>query len=378
MTDRQEITIRPVKTKKDLTAFIKFPWKIYKGDKNWVPPLISERKAFFNPEVNPFYKHADVVLFLAEKDGKIVGRIAGLVNFKHIETHQEKAGFFGFFESIEDFEVAKKLLDAVKNFLKSKGMELMRGPMNFSVNDEIGFLLERFEYPPSIMMTYNPKYYLGFMEKYGMIKAKDLYAYYLDTKIRPPERFKRIADFVKKKENIVVRKLNLKDFKSEVEKIKKIYNLAWSKNWGAIPMTDEEFEYLAKDFKKLVDPDLVMIAEVNGEPAGFSMALPNINQLLIKLNGRLFPFGIFKLLWYTKFHKAIDGLRLLTMGVIHKYQKRGIETIFYTDTYFNGEKKGYRWAEMSWNLEDNYLINHALETFGAKLYKKYRIYEMKI
>jgi hypothetical protein len=376
--EKEELNIRVVKNKKDLLDFIKIPWKIYKDDKNWVPPLISERKDFFNPKVNPFYKHAEVILFLAEKEREIVGRIAGLINFRHIETHQEKAGFFGFFESIQDFDVAKKLLDKVKDWLKSKGMELMRGPMNFSVNDELGFLLEGFDSPPVFMMTYNPEYYLDFMERYGMVKAKDLHAYYMEKSILPPERFKRIAELVRKKKNIVVRKLNLNDFEGEIEKIKTIYNLAWSKNWGAIPMTDEEFEHLAKDFKKIVDPDLVFIAEVEGEPAGFSMALPDINQLLIRLNGRLFPFGIFKLLWFTKFHRVINGLRLLTMGVIHKYQKRGIDTLFYIDTYMNGVKKGYKWAEMSWNLEDNFLINHALETFGAKLYKKYRIYEMKI
>ncbi len=375
---KDELKIKTVETKKDLLDFIKLPWKIYKDYKNWVPPLISEKKAFFNPQVNPFYRHAEVILFLAEKNGEIAGRIAGIVNHKHIETHQEKAGFFGFFEVTEDFEVAKELLDQVKNWLKSKGMEIMRGPMNFSVNDEIGFLLEGFDSPPVFMMSYNPKYYLEFMERYGMVKAKDLYAFYMDKSNRPPERFIRIAEKIRKRENIVVRKLNLKDFDTEIKKIKKIYNLAWSKNWGAIPMTDEEFEHLARDFKKIVDPDLVFIAEVDGEPAGFSMALPDINQLLIKLNGRLFPLGIFKLLWFTKFHKVIDGLRLLTMGVIHKYQKRGIDTVFYIDTYTNGVKKGYKWAEMSWNLEDNFLINHALETFGAKLYKKYRIYEMKI
>jgi hypothetical protein len=375
---KEEFKIRIVKNKKDLLDFIKFPWKIYKDDKNWVPPLISERKDFFNPEVNPFYKHAEVILFLAEKEREIVGRIAGLINFRHIETHQEKAGFFGFFESIQNFEVAKKLLDNVKDWLKSKSMVLMRGPMNFSVNDELGFLLEGFDSPPVFMMTYNPEYYLDLMERYGMVKAKDLYAFHMEKSMQPPERFKRIAELVRKKENIVVRKLNMNDFEGEIEKVKTIYNLAWSKNWGAIPMTDEEFEHLAKDFKKIVDPDLVFIAEVDGEPAGFSMALPDINQLLIKLNGRLFPFGIFKLLWFTKFHRVINGLRLLTMGVIHKYQKRGIDTLFYINTYTNGVKKGYEWAEMSWNLEDNFLINHALETFGAKLYKKYRIYEMKI
>ncbi|MDH4223110.1 MAG: hypothetical protein OEV55_06165 [candidate division Zixibacteria bacterium] len=376
--NKENISIRIVKTKKDLLDFIRFPWDIYKNDNNWAPPLISEKKVFFNPEKNPFYKHADVALFLAEKNKKIVGRIAGIVNHKHIEIHQEKAGFFGFFESVENYEVARLLLDEVRGFLKSKGMEIMRGPMNFSINEEVGFLLEGFDSPPCIMMPYNPEYYLELMEKYGMVKARDLFAFYGDKETRPPERFIRIAEKIMRKKSLLVRKLNLKDFKNEIEKIKKIYNLAWSKNWGAIPMTDEEFEHLAEDFKKIVDPDLIFIAEVNGEPAGFSMALPDINPLLKKINGRLLPLGIFKLLWYTRVNNIIKGLRILTLGVIHKYQKRGIDTIFYVDTYNNAMKKGYKWGEMSWILEDNFLQNHTLENFGAKLYKKYRIYEKKI
>ena len=374
----QKMDIKLVKTKKDLLDFIKFPWKIYKNDPNWVPPLISERKEFFDSKKNPFFKHSEVGFYLAKRNDEIVGRICGIVNHNHIDYHNEKAGFFGFFEAIEDFEVAEALLDAVKDWLKSKGMEIMRGPMNFSTNDELGFLFEGFDSPPAFMMPYNPKYYLDFMERYGMVKAKDLYAYYIDKNNRPPERMIKIAEEIRKKENLKIRKLNMKDFENEVKKIKDIYNSAWSKNWGAIPMTEEEFDHLAKNLKKIVDPDLVFLAEIDGEPAGFSMALPNINQLLIKLNGRLFPFGIFKLLWFTKIHNVVDSVRILTMGVIHKYQKRGIDNIFYIDTYNTGEKKGYIWAEMSWVLEDNYLMNRASEILGARVYKKYRIYETRI
>jgi hypothetical protein len=376
--EREELNIKLVETKKDLFDFIKFPWKIYKDDKNWVPPLISERKEFFDSENNPFFKHSEVVFYLVKRDNEIVGRICGIINHNHIDYHNEKAGFFGLFEAIKDFEVAKLLLDTVREWLKSKEMEIMRGPMNFSTNDELGFLLEGFDSPPAFMMSYNPKYYLDFMDRYGMVKAKDLYAYYIDKNNRPPERMIKIADEIRKKENLKIRKLNMKDFKNEVKKIKDIYNSAWSKNWGAIPMTEEEFDHLAKNLKQIVDPDLVFLAEIEGEPAGFSMALPNINQLLIKLNGRLFPFGIFKLLWFTKIHNVVNSVRILTMGVIHKYQKRGIDNIFYIDTYNTGEKKGYSWAEMSWVLEDNYLMNRASEILGARVYKKYRIYEMRI
>lgn len=371
----EKLSVIPVGSKKDLKDFILLPWKIYKNDKNWVPPLISERKDFLNPKKNPFFKHAEVQLFLAKKDNQIVGRIAGIVNHLHIQTHNEKCGFFGLFECIEDYEVAKALLDIAKTWLKSKGMEKFRGTADFSSNDQWGFLLEGFDSPPVFLMPYNPKYYLDFMEKYGLKKVKDLYAYRLDRDERPPERMYKIAEKIKQKKDIVVRKINLDDFENEVKKIKEIYNLAWSRNWGAIPMTDEEFSHMAKDMKQVIDKDLVFIAEVDGQPAGFSLAIPNVNEALIKLNGRLFPFGLFKLLYYAK---KIKSLRIITMGVIHKYQKRGIDNIFYIETFDNGIKKGYTWGEFSWILEDNVLMNRASELLNAKLYKKYRIYEGEI
>jgi hypothetical protein len=369
------IQIIPVESKKDLKDFILLPWKIYRNDKNWVPALISERKDFLNLKKNPFFKHAEVKLFLAQKGNEVVGRIAGIVNHLHIQTHNEKCGFFGLFECIEDFEVAKILLDTAKSWLKSKGMEKLRGPADFSSNDQWGFLLEGFDSPPVFMMPYNPKYYLEFMKKYGLKKSKDLYAYSINRDRKPPERMYKVAEKIREKENLVVRKINLDDFEEEVKKIKEIYNQAWSRNWGAIPMTDEEFSHMAKEMKQIIDKDLVFIAEVDGQPAGFSLAIPNVNEALIKLNGRLFPFGLFKLLYYAK---KIKSVRIITMGVIHKYQKRGIDNIFYTQTFDEGVKKGYTWGELSWILEDNVLMNRAAELMNARLYKKYRIYEGEI
>ncbi|MFQ6002371.1 MAG: hypothetical protein ACE5KJ_01360 [Candidatus Zixiibacteriota bacterium] len=367
-----------VGTKKELYDFIKFPWKIYKNNKNWVPPLIGERKDFFNKDKNPFFKHAEVIFYLAKKNEKIAGRIAGIVNHNHIEFHKEKAGFFGFFECVEDYEVAKILLDTVRDWLKSEGMVIMRGPANFSSNEEWGFLLEGFDSPPVFMMTYNPKYYLDFMEKYGMRKAKDLYAYFIDKNSPPPPRVVKMAENIQQKGEIKIRSINMKDLKNEAEKIKTIYNSAWSENWGFIPMTDEEFDHMVKDLKKVVDPNLVFIAEVNGKPAGFSLALPDVNQVLRRINGRLFPLGLFKLLWHTKIKNKIDGVRIITMGVVPEFQKRGIDTAFYVQTYNVGVKRGYTWAEMSWVLEDNVKMNRVLDLLGAKLYKKYRIYEINI
>jgi GNAT superfamily N-acetyltransferase len=376
--DGKNLNIKDVETKKDLMEFIKFPWQIYKNDKNWVPPLISERKEFLDKGKNPFFKHVEVVFYLAKKNETTVGRIVGIVNHNHIDFQKEKAGFFGFFECVEDYEVAKILLDTVRNWLKSKRMEIMRGPANFSSNEEWGMLLEGFDSPPVFMMSYNPKYYLDFMEKYGMRKAKDLYAYFIDKSSPPPERVVKMAENIKQKDEIKIHHINMKDLKNEVEKIKAIYNSAWSPNWGFIPMTDEEFDHMVKGLKQIVDPHLVFIAEVDGKPAGFSLALPDVNQVLRRINGRLFPFGLFKLLWHTKIKNKINGVRIITMGVIPEFQKRGIDSVFYVETYNVGVKRGYTWAELSWVLEDNAMMNRVLDLLGAKLYKKYRIYEIDI
>ncbi len=374
----QNLDLITVKRKKQLLEFIKFPWRIYKKDPQWVPPLIAERKEFLDKRKNPFFKHAEVVFYLSKKNGQTVGRIAGIINRNHIEYHQEKVGFFGLFECVKDYQVAKVLLDAVRSWLKSKGMEIMRGPANFSSNEEWGFLAEGFDSPPVIMMGYNPPYYLSFMESYGLVKAKDLYAYFIDKSLPPPERVVRMAENIKKRGNIKIRNVNMKQFEGEVKRIKQIYNSAWSKNWGFVPMTDHEFDHLAKNLKRIVDPHMVFIAEVDQKPAGFSLALPDFNQVLARLNGRLFPFGILKLLWHTKIKNKIDGVRIITMGVVPEFQKRGIDTVFYVETYNVGVKRGYRWAEMSWILEDNVLMNRTLRLLGAKLYKKYRIYEIAI
>ena len=369
------IQIQKVEGKKALRDFIKLPWAIYGDDSHWIPPLIQERKDYLNPQKNPFYQHAEVQLFLAFQGGKPVGRIAALINHNHNSFHKEKTGFFGFWEVQPQYSIAQELLEQARSWLKGKGMERMRGPMNFSTNDECGLLIDGFGLSPMIMMPYNPPYYREFLEKFGLRKAKDLYAYLMDHSQQPPERMRKVAKRVQKKEGLQIRQVNLKRFAEEVQLIKQIYNQAWSKNWGFVPMTDEEFDHLANDLRRLVVPELVLIAEVNGEPAGFSMALPDYNQALKKVNGRLFPLGLFKLLWWAK---KIDAIRVLTMGVVHKYQRRGIDLIFYLETFDRGVEKGYKRGELSWILEDNLLMNRALEDLGAKVYKKYRIYEVDL
>jgi GNAT superfamily N-acetyltransferase len=369
------VQVRPVTTSRELKAFLKLPWAVYKGDRLWVPPLIGEVKKLITPGKNPFWENAERELFVAYKDGRPAGRVAAIASRAHNETHNDKLGFFGFFESMPDYAIAEALLDAAGEWLKEKGMDAVRGPINPSINDDLGFLLEGEPEPPVFLMPYNPGYYLSFMEKYGFEKVKDLYAWYFDDTMKFPKKIDRIADRVLRRANAVIRPMSMKSFKDELVAVRRIYNAAWEKNWGAVAMTEAEFNHLANDFKQIIFPELALIAEVDGKPAGFSLAVPDMNQVLGKLNGRLFPFGIFKMIGWRK---RITGIRILTLGVIEEYRKRGIEAVFYIETYRRGVKLGIKRAEMSWVLEDNDLLNKALETMGAKLYKKYRVYEKQL
>jgi len=374
----QNLNVIEVESSKLLHVFINLPFKLYKDVPNWVAPLISERKEFFDKKKNPFYRGARTKLFVAMRDDEPVGRIATCINYNHNEFHNENVGFFGFFDCIDDYEVAAKLLKVAMITLKSEGMEKMRGPANFSTNHEVGFLVEGFDSPPVVMNPYNPPYLPKLAEKFGLKKVMDLHAYLIDDSVPFPERLIKVANRIKERNKIKIRTLNMSRFDEEIKRINYIYNNAWSDNWGFVPMPDEEFRHMGKDLKQIVDPDLVLIAEIDDEPAGFSLALPDINIVLKKLNGRLFPTGIFKLIWNMKIRNKIDGLRVVTLGVVHKYQKRGIDTVFYVETFNRGTRKGYHWAEMSWILESNELMCRAAENMGGKLYKKYRMVEMPI
>ncbi len=370
------VAITQVQSNRERNAFIKFPWQIYQGDPNWVPPLLMDMKTILSKKKNPFFRHSDAELFFAWRDGKLVGRIAAIVNSSHNNFHGETTGFFGFFESIDDAAVARKLIATAKNWLRGKGMNVLRGPTNLSTNDTCGFLSKGFDSSPTIMMTYNPEYYLSLMEAAGMSKCKQLYAYDFDKTMPMPERFVKFAEKAMQDKSLSFRTINMKQFDQEVELIHDIYNDAWQDNWGFVPMNEAEFKHLAKDLKPAVDPDIVYIAEVDGEAAGFSLALPDYNEILKKVNGRLLPFGIFKLLLNKK---KIKRIRVVTLGVRKRFQKkRGLAPAFYYETYRSGIEKGYAQGEFSWILEDNTLMNRALEGMGARLHKKYSIYETEI
>jgi hypothetical protein len=368
-----DIQIKVVTTKKELKQFIKFAWKVNSADPNWVPPLISDRLKVLDRQKNPFFKHAEAEYFLAYRNGEIVGRIAAITNQIHNDYQNDNAGFFGFLEGIEDPEVFKLLLDTAKKWVKEKGKDFIMGPMNPSTNDEIGFLIDGFDTPPYFMMTHNPTYYPKLMDQLDYPKVKDVYAYYIheDTFIFS-EKLRKVADASRKKMGINIRTVQMSDFEAELEKVRYVYNNAWAKNWGFVPMTPEEFDFIANDFRKIIDPDLVLIAEIKGKPVGFSLALPNYNRVFAQIpSGKLLPFGWLKFL-LTK--NKIKSLRVITLGVIQELQHTGIGGIFYLETFERGTSKGYDSAEMSWILEDNELMVKAAKLMGGKPYKTYRIY----
>lgn len=368
------IMINQVTGKQDFQLFIKFPWQIYKGNPNWVPPLLFEVKEKLNKKKNPFFEHAEMDLFLARRNSQVVGRVAAIIDHRHNECHKEKVVFFGLYESINDYEVARALLEKVIMWGKARGMEILRGPMNLSMNDECAFLLEGFDQPPVIMMPYNPPYYLELMERCGLTKAKDLYALMMTRDHETKERVRAIIEKVKASTSFSLRTVEMKKIYEETRKIAYIYNQSWAKNWGFVPWTEKEMDFMAERLKSFADPELVIFALHEGQEVGFAFGLPNYNEIIKELNGRLFPFGVFKLLFNRK---KIKGMRAVVFGVLPAFQHTGLAYLLYNELERRAIARGYEWAEMSWQLEDNEAINRFTASIGGKIYKKYRIYEKR-
>jgi hypothetical protein len=367
------ISIVPVTNDELLKQFVDFPYQLYEKNKYWVPPLKRDVYHLFDPNENPFWEHSERELYLAFSDKHVVGRIAAIVDRNFVERWKENTGYFGFFECENDAEAAKALYDAVVKFHKTKGMMKFIGPMNPSTNDECGFLLEGYFSPPMIMMTYTPEYYHGLAEASGLTKAKDLYAYYVKTEDAPFEYLERICSIVRRRvPDLKIRAVNMKNFKNEVKRIQEVYNDAWSPNWGSVPMTDAEFDLIAKNLKQLIVPDLVFVIEINNVPAGVSVTVPNYNEVLMKLKGKLGPIEMLKFLYYKR---QIKEVRLMIMGVRRKYQKMGLESLFYLESFKAGKRLGVTGGELSWTLEDNYEVNNGIKKMGGKLYKKWRMYQ---
>jgi GNAT superfamily N-acetyltransferase len=377
------IEIVECKTKAERRQFIDFQWEIYKGDPYWVPPLISEREAFYDSAKNPFFEHSQVAMFMAKREGKIAGTISAILNNRHNQVYQEKTGFFGSFEIVNDYAVAKALLDTAAGWVKAKGMNKLRGPATFSANEEYGLLIDGFDSEPQIMMTYNPRYYVDFIDRYGFKKAMDLYAWWASTnrsaKAILGERFERVAKLALERGKFTVRKANMRKFDEEVERIKKVYNVAWQANWGFVPMTDKEIDHLGESLRQIVDTDFVFVAEKDGEPVGVCLSLPNVNHPLRLANPNPRTpelWTLLKYLWYRR--KAVNSIRLTILGVLPQYRMSGIDAAMIYMTLQTIMDKGYIGGELSWILETNDAMNRIIQLANPELYKKYRMYDLAL
>ncbi|TWR31001.1 hypothetical protein FPZ43_00510 [Mucilaginibacter pallidiroseus] len=370
-------TIVAVQSKKELASFIDFPHELYKNDPYYVPELFIAQRDLLT--THPFHKHSSLQTFLAFDGNKIVGRIAAIYNTSHNNFNNVNDGFFGFFDCINDQETANLLFDTAKNWVKEKGATKLVGPVNPSTNEVCGLLVKGFDSSPMVMMPYNSQYYIGLLENAGFVKQTDLLAWHWDGQNyndKSLQMLDRLQERLTRNSGITIRKINLKNFKQEADALRDVYNKAWDKNLGFFPMTNEEFDYTAKDLKMILDPDFAYLAEQDGKIVGFGVAIPDINQILKTIKkGRLLPTGIFKLLLNKK---KITGIRIMLLGVIDGYRKMGIEACLYGSIIKEYRHKGLKYAEASWTLEKNDMVNRAIEAIGGEQYKTYRIYEKTI
>ncbi|HXK06373.1 MAG TPA: N-acetyltransferase [Verrucomicrobiae bacterium] len=366
------IDVGAVNGKKALNEFVELPFALYRGTPNWVAPLRIAVKELLDREKHPFYANAQAEFFLARKAGQVVGRVAAIIDRNHNRFHGEEAGFFGFFECVDDVEVARALLEKARAWVFERGAKFLRGPVNPSTNYECGMLTEGFDSTPMVMMTYNHPYYPALMDRIGLVKAKDLYGYLSNANTITTEKINRVGDRALATSRVTVRPINMKEFDAEVARVWEVYGAAWARNWGFIPMTREEFFQMGKEMKMILKPDLVLIGEAGGRVVGFALALPDVNQAIKKANGSLFPTGLLKILYYQRLIKSV---RVLALGVVEEYRTSGLAAGFYAMLVRNARKLGYGDCEMSWILEDNVLMNRSLEAMGAKRYKTYRIYD---
>lgn len=372
------IEIIPVESKKLLSKFIDFPHALYAEDPNYVPELFLAQQDLLSPSKHPFYEHSSAQPFLAYKDGVLSGRILAIWNTNHNAFNKLTEGQFGFFESINDQEVANALFAHAEAWVKEKGGNKLFGPINLTTNDTCGLLVDGYDKPPMTMMPYNPPYYQDLIRNAQYGDKMDLRAYWIATN-QANQRSVLLLDKLEQRlqrSGITLREINLKDFKNEAAKIKEVYNKAWDDNLGFVPMTDAEFAHTAKDLKMIVNPKFCLVAEKDNKIIGFALGVPNVNEIQINIKrGRLLPFGIFKLLFGLK---KIKTLRVLMLGVVDEYRKLGVEACLYGRIIKNAVPEGIVGAECSWMLDSNYMMNHAIEQINGEFYKRYRLYEKAI
>lgn len=377
---RHPITVETAQSRRQRDTFVRFPWQIYRHDPYWVPPLMWERKQFIHPAKHPFYRHGTAVQLLATHNGEPVGRIQASDDPHYNAEHGTNLGCFGMFECIDDPQVAGALLDAAAAWLAARGRDRIMGPIDYSTNYSCGLLIDGFDTPPRVMMNHNPPYYAGLLGAWGLEKVKDLYSWWFDDPHDMIELWKSKAERLGQRSGISIRSLDPRRFEQELETVKAIYNEAWQRNWGFVKMTDAEIRHFGKLLLTVAVPEMLLVAEVDGNPAGLSLSLPDLNEALKPLNGRLTRFGLpLGLLRLRRGLKQVRSCRLFTLGVMEAYRRRGVaEMLILKSLDYAKNVIGFTGAELGWTLEDNDLINRTIEAVGGEHYKTYRIYERPI
>lgn len=369
-----ELEVRPVAGRRELKAFIKLPWRLYRNERQWVPPLLFERKRFLDRNRNPFFKHADVEFFLAWRAGRPVGRLTAHIDWHFNEFQQHDWGLFGFFECERDPEAAQALLAAAERWLRARGRDRMVGPMDFTTNDECGVLVDGYDLLPSLMTNWHHPYYPELIEGAGLVKAMDLYMWDLKVADRGSVHpaIWRVAAEVESRYGITARQMRKKHMEEEIGRFLEVYNAAWEHNWGFVPLTEEEVRHYAKDLKPFLDENWAFVAERDGEPVAAALTLPDYNEVLVHMGGRLFPLGWAKALWYKP---RIDRVRVFALGVKREYQHTGVGAKLYEMHYDAAERTAQKRGESGWILESNKAMNRAMERMGGKIVRTYRVYE---
>jgi len=369
------VDIRRVESGVDLDRFVKLPFRLYQNDPNWVPPLIRDLKNTLTPGRNPFWDHAERELFLASRYGRVMGRIAAIADHKYNRYHGSKLAFFGYFESEDNVDVASVLLDQVSEFARRRGLDRVYGPANPSLNDEVALLVGPFDSPPMIKASYNPAYYPHLVEAAGFAKVKDFYAYVLDANQPIPQKYERVVRALRERPELTILHPDPKNLKPSLDLIRQVYNDAWSKNWDFAPMTDDEIDELARQLKPLIIPDFIVMVLCKGEIAAMSIGLPDYNQVLQHMNGRLFPFGW---LAFLARRRSINQARLWTLGVMEKFRHQGFDALLCYESILAARKHGFVRGELSMILEDNVPIIRPILNLGGRLYKTYRVYQRPV
>lgn len=366
--------VEEVRDREGVEAFVRLPFDLHRGDPHWVPPLLAERRAFLDRRRNPVMEFAEVRLFMARRGSRVVGTIAAIDNprYRAYRPDDGSPGFFGLFECEDDPGAAAALLDAAARWLRARGLEEVRGPVNLTTNDVVGLLVEGFDDDPTVMMPHNPPYYAGLLEGWGLRRLKDLYAFEVGRE-QAEGIFAEIAARLARRGTVTVRHVNLSRFREELEFVRRCYNESWKNNWGFVPWTDSEIDAIARELKPLIDPRLALVGMVNGEPAGISISVPDANEGLKSARGRLFPLGLAKILWRVKV-RGCRRLRVLALGVLPSFRRLGLEAILVERTVRRALELGYRTAELGWVLEDNEAILRTIERVGARRTKTYRVF----